>query len=498
MAQYGSRDLLKLLDIKPHVLRYWEQLLPLVRSDRDESGHRVWSAAQVRMLWRLRHLIVDRGMAVQAAGELLLQEGETAPGNVKARLEALRTELLDALHRIGSARGEAGADDADDGVSHVPGVPVGEDLGNRMGSELGDGAGRPLGAAFPWTAVGFPDVVAVESFVTPPSPETVRSRTTRVHLDPKRQVSIPEGAGLHGKSGLGMVSGERGAPVEIVPVVYRHLFAHVRPVGRGGTRRGDVGWGGAAPGPAPEATAGGVSGPEVVADTLRRILSHRLENPKGLLGRPPPLVVCVPVFALAAYEKVFSEYPQIGGRQVVLLPIPVFRYNRTYWFSPTLGTLFVLLSRPRTYKEADSSIGDFFYLWAADSPDSPCPESRSHLRQTELTVLVHQGKETTMLGESFLLGLSGYAESDRLSLLKLLFTAGKWSVGPVFPAVEKTFHRADIREEGWRYDLWIRDMFTLCPQWFSVPRSFRPTLWRGYDWKIQMPAVWPDIDQTKN
>lgn len=91
---FSQRDLLPLLRVKPHVLRYWEQTLPLVRSRRDDTGRRIWSAAQVRMLVRIRHLVVERGVSVPAAGETLLREagGETA--RTKAGLERLRNALI--------------------------------------------------------------------------------------------------------------------------------------------------------------------------------------------------------------------------------------------------------------------------------------------------------------------------------------------------------------------------------------------------------------------
>ena len=96
---YEKTEVLRLLGVKPHVLRYWEQSLPLVRPGRGDGGRRVWSAAQVRMLLRVRHMVVERGMSVAAAGKALVTEAgyETADG--KARLEALRARLITLLLR---------------------------------------------------------------------------------------------------------------------------------------------------------------------------------------------------------------------------------------------------------------------------------------------------------------------------------------------------------------------------------------------------------------
>ncbi|MFW5827813.1 MAG: MerR family transcriptional regulator, partial [Alkalispirochaeta sp.] len=35
---YEAREVLRILGVKPHVLRYWEQSLPLIRPGRNESG----------------------------------------------------------------------------------------------------------------------------------------------------------------------------------------------------------------------------------------------------------------------------------------------------------------------------------------------------------------------------------------------------------------------------------------------------------------------------
>lgn len=91
---YTLQDVLPLLRIKPHVLRYWEQTLPLVRAGRDDAGHRVWTAGQVRMLMRIRYLVVDRGVSVPAAGESLLREAGGGGAHLKAGLERVRSALV--------------------------------------------------------------------------------------------------------------------------------------------------------------------------------------------------------------------------------------------------------------------------------------------------------------------------------------------------------------------------------------------------------------------
>lgn len=94
---YEAREVLRLLGVKPHVLRYWEQSLPIIRPRRNESGYRVWNGSQLRMLLRIRYLVVERGMSVAAAGNEILHEAEPGTADTKARLEALRSRLITLL-----------------------------------------------------------------------------------------------------------------------------------------------------------------------------------------------------------------------------------------------------------------------------------------------------------------------------------------------------------------------------------------------------------------
>ncbi|SIQ83699.1 DNA-binding transcriptional regulator, MerR family [Alkalispirochaeta americana] len=102
---YTLQDVMPLVRVKPHVLRYWEQMLPLIRSGRDEGGHRVWTAGQLRMLLRVRHLVVERGVAVTAAGDALLREAAGDSAQVKAGLEGVRDALAATLLRLRNSSG---------------------------------------------------------------------------------------------------------------------------------------------------------------------------------------------------------------------------------------------------------------------------------------------------------------------------------------------------------------------------------------------------------
>lgn len=129
---YTTQEILALLDVKPHVLRYWVENIALLTPTYDESGRRRWSAAQARLLFRLRHLIVERGMSVAGAQRSVVEEASNPIGTSKAHLETLRDLLL-------SLR-----DTAARNAPHADGRPRVTDgaTGDRPRTESGNGSAR--------------------------------------------------------------------------------------------------------------------------------------------------------------------------------------------------------------------------------------------------------------------------------------------------------------------------------------------------------------------
>lgn len=144
--EYEVRDVLRLLNVKAHILRYWEQSLPIIRSRRDQSGRRIWSAAQLRMLLRIRHLVVVRGMSVAAAGEAVLHEAVSGTADTKARLEELRARLLALLLRT---RAGASGMAAPGSVSEsIPAPEAAEEL-LKLDTLVPDASERPMRGSRP-------------------------------------------------------------------------------------------------------------------------------------------------------------------------------------------------------------------------------------------------------------------------------------------------------------------------------------------------------------
>jgi DNA-binding transcriptional MerR regulator len=99
---YGIGEVEKLLGVKAHVIRYWEKEIPLIQSRRDHGGRRIYAKQDLLMLFRLKHLLYERRFTIQGAREQLFQEyaGDNASQDIKASLEALRSELVDVYSLV--------------------------------------------------------------------------------------------------------------------------------------------------------------------------------------------------------------------------------------------------------------------------------------------------------------------------------------------------------------------------------------------------------------
>ena len=95
MGTYQIGDVERLLQVKAHVLRYWEKEVPLLQVRKDLGGRRVYNSRDIRILLRLKHLIYERHFTLEGARDELLRELSEPGQDLRAELDALRSQLLD-------------------------------------------------------------------------------------------------------------------------------------------------------------------------------------------------------------------------------------------------------------------------------------------------------------------------------------------------------------------------------------------------------------------
>lgn len=102
----------RILEIKPHVIRYWETEFRSIRPAKSRSGQRVYSRRDVEVLALVRHLLHDLRYTIDGARKVLRERGiEEALGEArKTRQDAgvsvahdIRRTLREAADALGLA-----------------------------------------------------------------------------------------------------------------------------------------------------------------------------------------------------------------------------------------------------------------------------------------------------------------------------------------------------------------------------------------------------------
>ncbi len=86
----------RMIGVKAHIVRYWEDQIPLIRPQKDSLGRRFYSARDVSILYRLKYLIYEKHFTALGAGEQLLRElsDKSAAARGEIIIQELRRELI--------------------------------------------------------------------------------------------------------------------------------------------------------------------------------------------------------------------------------------------------------------------------------------------------------------------------------------------------------------------------------------------------------------------
>lgn len=94
MSRYSIGEICEMLDTKPHILRYWEQEIPLLSPRKSRSGRRIYSEADLHLLFRIRYLVQEKGYTLAGAGKRLVDDTGADSGSGCITIREVRRELL--------------------------------------------------------------------------------------------------------------------------------------------------------------------------------------------------------------------------------------------------------------------------------------------------------------------------------------------------------------------------------------------------------------------
>ncbi len=104
MREYTIGQISRLLNVKPHILRYWEKELPFLSPKKNLGGRRVYSEIDLQLLYRIRYLIHEKGYTLSGAGKRVWEDLNSSDPNLLGKVRYLRGELIRLLDIIDEGR----------------------------------------------------------------------------------------------------------------------------------------------------------------------------------------------------------------------------------------------------------------------------------------------------------------------------------------------------------------------------------------------------------
>ncbi len=86
-------EVAELCDVKPHVLRYWEQEFPQLKPVKRRGNRRYYQRHDVLLIRQIRSLLYDEGFTIGGARQRL--EGEGAKDDVNQSQQIIRQTLIE-------------------------------------------------------------------------------------------------------------------------------------------------------------------------------------------------------------------------------------------------------------------------------------------------------------------------------------------------------------------------------------------------------------------
>ena len=106
--RYRIGDVARLLDLRPHVLRYWEsEFGALILGEKTEGGQRLYSRQDIEIFGKVKQLLYSEGYSIAGAKKRLIglikeerneSEGSSVPRELlsvlKEELEDIRDDMI--------------------------------------------------------------------------------------------------------------------------------------------------------------------------------------------------------------------------------------------------------------------------------------------------------------------------------------------------------------------------------------------------------------------
>lgn len=99
---YTISQIESLTGIKPHILRYWEEVIPGFTPQKDLNGRRLYTQQELNLINRIKFLIYEKKYTAEGAGRQILEESQQVQDNAELihQIRNLKSELSDLFLKI--------------------------------------------------------------------------------------------------------------------------------------------------------------------------------------------------------------------------------------------------------------------------------------------------------------------------------------------------------------------------------------------------------------
>jgi DNA-binding transcriptional MerR regulator len=96
-------EVARLLEVKPHVIRFWEKEFKSLRPKKSAAGQRIFSRKDVERLVAIKHLLYEERYTIDGARKHLREKGfepDEAAVTEVSRVDSLREGLAQTRERL--------------------------------------------------------------------------------------------------------------------------------------------------------------------------------------------------------------------------------------------------------------------------------------------------------------------------------------------------------------------------------------------------------------
>ncbi|MFQ3352286.1 MAG: DNA-binding transcriptional MerR regulator [Candidatus Marivariicella framensis] len=98
---YNIGEVANAFNVKPSLLRFWENEFDEIKPKKKESGTRKYTPEDIQLIQLIFHLVKEKGMTLDGAKKQLKQKkGTAAQQGILIRLEKIKYELKQILDQI--------------------------------------------------------------------------------------------------------------------------------------------------------------------------------------------------------------------------------------------------------------------------------------------------------------------------------------------------------------------------------------------------------------